>query len=161
MEHQMLTYRRLIGRFATGVAVIVGESEDEVVGMTVNSLASVSLDPLLLLFCAKNESKTAKRVLTAGRFSVNILGKDQQDVSRRFAGKIETEIATPARENGFAWIDGANAVFLCQIEHVYPGGDHKIIVGQVVAMNGPDDVKDPLVFFDGRYTALQAAQTGY
>ncbi|TPK91505.1 flavin reductase family protein [Mesorhizobium sp. B2-4-17] len=161
MDKEKLSYRRLIGRFATGVAVIVGESDGDVIGMTVNSLTSVSLDPLLLLFCAKNESRTADRILSSTRFSVNILRRDQQNVSRRFAGKADVEMKACAREDGFAWVDGANAVFLCEVEHVYPGGDHKIIVGRVVSMNGPDDVDEPLVFFDGRYTALQTLNLEY
>lgn len=161
MDKEKIRYRNLIGRFATGVAVIVGEADEEVIGMTVNSLTSVSLDPLLLLFCAKNESRTADKILSSGRFSVNILRRDQQNVSHRFAGKTEVEIQACAREDGFAWVDTANAVFFCEIEHVYPGGDHKIIVGRVVGMNGPDDVDEPLVFFNGRYTALQTVKLDY
>ncbi|MCU4161842.1 flavin reductase family protein [Acidiphilium sp. AL] len=161
MNEEALLYRRLFASFATGVAVVVGESQGSVVGMTVNSLTSVSLEPLLLLFCARNESRSVESVLTTGRFSVNILGRDQQDISLEFAGKGDISRVECARRNGFAWVEGANAVFLCEVEQIYPGGDHRIIVGRVVSMSGSETVDELLIYFDGRYTALQSASLRY
>lgn len=157
MDQHKHQYRRLIGRFATGVAVVVGEAEGDIVGMTVNSLTSVSLDPLLLLFCARNESRTARRIVASGRFSVNVLRNEQQHVSNQFAGRAAIDIACCGQQDGFAWIEDANATFLCELQEVFPGGDHKIVLGRVVGMAGPDMAEAPLVFFEGQYTALREA----
>lgn len=150
-------YRRLFGRFATGVAVVVAEDGDEIFGMTVNSLTSVSLDPPLLLFCARNESRSAERLLITGRFSVNILRHDQHLVSRHFAGRPEPVPPRCLRRDGFAWIEEANAAFLCAVEAVHPAGDHRIILGRVAAMSGPEAAHAPLLYFNGGYAALEAA----
>ncbi len=58
------------------------------------------------------------------------------------------------QREGFAWVGGANAVFLCGVEQVYPGGDHRIVVGRVLDMWGPETSERPLVYYDGRYAAL-------
>lgn len=156
MDSNAIQYRRLIGRFATGVAVVLAEADDKTVaGMTVNSMTSVSLDPLLLLFCTRNESPSAQKLLAAGRFSVNILGQQLQHISRRFACPSDRSTAGCASRDGFTWIEGANATFLCAVEHVYPGGDHKIIVGRVLRMFGPEESAEPLLFYEGRYAGLE------
>src|SRR5690554_4321083 len=80
-------YRRLFGRYPTGVAVCLAGQASEPVGMTVNSLSSVSLEPLLLSFCAARGSRTAQAINNAGCFSVNLLTHRQEDISRHFAGK--------------------------------------------------------------------------
>jgi Flavin reductase like domain len=119
MNQDALLYRRLFGRFATGVAVVMSEFEGDVVGMTVNSLTSVSLDPLLLLFCARNGSRSAQAVLGTGRFSVNILNGQQQDIARGFAGSKHVScLSDCVRSGGFAWLPRSNAVFLCESKNV-------------------------------------------
>lgn len=147
-------FRNLIGRFATGVAVILAENDGQPCGMTVNSLTSVSLDPTLLLFCARNESRRAEAVLRAGRFSVNILTRDQTAISKAFAGGDEVAAVPMVRDRGFLRLADAAAVFLCELRDVFPGGDHRIILGQPVHMEAPQDQADPLLFFGGQYTRL-------
>src|SRR4051812_41020282 len=80
-----MTMRRTMGRFATGVAVITTEHRAVPHGMTVNSLASVSLDPPLLLVCFSHGTRSAEAVGAAGRFVVNILSARQQSIAERFA----------------------------------------------------------------------------
>lgn len=153
-----LKFRNLIGRFATGVAVILAEDEGQLCGMTVNSLTSVSLDPTLLLFCARNESRSAEAMLRAGRFSVNILKRDQTAISNAFAGRGDVGAVPMLRDRGFLRLADAAAVFLCELRDVFPGGDHRIILGQPVHMEAPQDQVDPLLFFGGKYARLPEPQ---
>jgi len=154
MHSDTLRYRNLIGRFATGVAVILAEDAGKPCGLTVNSLTSVSLDPMLLLFCARNESQTADAILRAGRFSVNILKKGQADIANAFAGRGDIAAVALTREKEFLRLADAAAVFLCEVRDVFPGGDHRIILGHPVHMEGLDDQVEPLVFFAGKYAQL-------
>lgn len=155
MTDQIASYRRLFGRFATGVAVVLAEEKGRLVGLTVNSLTSVSLDPLLLLFCARNESESADAVLRVGRFSVNILSAHQENVARHFSGPRNRELKVDwHRGNGYVWVSSSAAIFNCQVEAAYPGGDHRIIIGRVVDMFGPDESDRPLLYHRGHYIHL-------
>jgi flavin reductase (DIM6/NTAB) family NADH-FMN oxidoreductase RutF len=145
-------YRQLMSRFATGVAVVLSESGDGPVGLTVNSLTSVSLDPVLLLFCARHSSRTIGPLLAIGRFSVNVLCESQCSISQYFAG--QTECRTPIiieRQDGFAWLAESNAVLRCRVYATYAGGDHQIVVGNVVSMHGPALSRPPLLYHEGKY----------
>ena len=150
-------YRRLFGRFATGVAVVLAEEGGDIRGLTVNSLTSASLDPLLLLFCVHNNSRSGETIERVGRFTVNILTADQENVARHFAGHQNADAAfTYIRKDGFVWLDHSNAAFLCDLEVAYPGGDHRIILGRVKNMAGPDECEHLLVYHEGHYGNLQS-----
>lgn len=157
MKEQVLFYRRLFGRFATGVAVVLTEDDGEIRGITVNSLTSASLDPLLLLFCVSNNSRTGEAILRSGRFTVNVLTADQENAARYFAGRkdMNDEFAY-GHEEGFVWLAQSNAVFRCQLEVSHPSGDHRIILGRVKNMLGPDECKRLLVYHEGHYAKLQS-----
>lgn len=151
-QNAATTYRQLFGRYPTGVAVCLAGDADQAIGITVNSLNSVSLEPLLLSFCAASGSNTAKAIVRTGKFSVNLLTEKQEDVSRHFAGK-----PFPAAVNQLEWRDSywsvsqANACFLCELEHRVPLGDHDLLVGRVVTMFGPEQGGMPLMYFQGSY----------
>lgn len=148
-------YRRLMGRFATGVAVVTVNDEGRCFGATVNSLTSVSLDPLLLLICLRDESRLLAKILAKGKFSISVLAEHQENVSGYYArsfgsGKdIEHEF-----DQDFASIAGAIAGFQCQLECVYPGGDHKVVLGHVVKMLGGENPLAPLIYHEGKYAKL-------
>lgn len=148
-------FRRLFRRLTTGVTLIAVAGENGPAGMTVNSLTPVSLAPPLLLFCASLTSATAKRISTVGTFSVNILTEHQQDVSMHHAGR---PLAAPTwnwREtDGVPWVDGANAVFRCHLATEQPGGDHRILIGHIDEMFGPDKASTPLLYHGGKYARL-------
>lgn len=150
------TFRRLMGRFTTGVAVVLTAGDEGPVGLTVNSLTSLSLDPPLLLFCARNESRAGRMVVERGSFSVNILSDAQQHISGYFAGQAESWNASACRRhrNWFA-IPDCNAAIFCDVAGTYPGGDHRIIVGAVREIVGPATAKLPLLYHEGRYGAMQ------
>ena len=157
VEDQTRIYRRLFGRFVTGVAVVLTEEDGEVKGLTINSLTSASLDPLLLLFCVRNKSTSGDAILRVRRFTVSILGAHQENAARHFAGRKDPQPSLSfARDDGFVWLEDSNAVFRCAVADAYPGGDHRIILGRVVDMLGPEACAQLLVYHSGDYAHLAA-----
>ena len=146
-----LELRDVMGRFATGVAVVTTKVGDELHGMTVNSLTSVSLDPPLLLVCLNSESRTAAAVRERGAFVVNLLSRRQEATSDRFAksGADHFEGLDLQHVDGLPVIGRGLGHLICEVDRTVPGGDHLIVVGRVVACEARDDA--PLVFYRGRY----------
>lgn len=149
-------YREVAGRFATGVAVVTCDGPDGPAGLTTNAITSLSLDPLLLLVCFDNESRTLPAVRAAGRFAVNILSEGQDELARVFASKRvpgeKFEAVTHVVEHGVPVIDGALAWIACDLRELLPGGDHTIGIGAVTQMEATD--RRPLLWFAGGYTRL-------
>ena len=151
------SFRDALSRLATGVAFVTAAPDGEPAGLIVNSLTSVSLEPPLVSFSPSRTSLTWSRMRRAGRFGVNVLGRQHQ----RFAMR-----ATPAGADRFAGLDwelgGGGAPLLtdalatleCEIVAEHPAGDHWIVVGQVDALHTSPN-KDPLLFFAGEFGALQ------
>jgi 3-hydroxy-9,10-secoandrosta-1,3,5(10)-triene-9,17-dione monooxygenase reductase component len=150
-------FRQVIGRFPTGVTVVTAMSADGPVGMTANAVTSLSLDPLLLLVCFDNGSRTLPLVRGSGRFGVNVLAQGQHELARRFAGKLpEAEKFTGvpySLDDGVPVIEGAHAWLGCDLTELLPGGDHTIGIGAVTAAEL--GVGEPLVWYDGAYSALR------
>jgi 3-hydroxy-9,10-secoandrosta-1,3,5(10)-triene-9,17-dione monooxygenase reductase component len=149
--------RDALGRFATGVAMVTAAPEAELIGLIVNSLTSVSLDPPLILFCPSRGSVTWSRMRRAGRFAVNVLGRDLEAFAARAAPPGSDRFA------GVTWTTGrggaplltdALASLECTIVGEHPGGDHWIVVGRVDELHLPP-TKDPLIFFGGGFHGLQ------
>lgn len=151
--------RDALGAYATGVAVVTAQAPDGgAVGLTINSFASVSLDPPLVLWSLSVDSPNLKAFEQASHFSVSVLSADQTDVSQRFAARGEDKFDGVALRDGLGGaplIDGACAAFECRNELRYPGGDHVIFVGRVERF-GADNACAPLVFQGGRYRRLAA-----
>ncbi len=149
-------FRTAMGQFATGITVVTAFDGDEVHGMTANSFTSVSLDPPLLLVCVDRRNRTHSLLPTVGRFAVNILSEDQEEVSRYFAGDRDLAIPyelvdrerakSPVFADVLAWID-------CKLWQTYDGGDHSIFVGEVEQLQVTGG--RPLLFFQGGYNRLQ------
>jgi 3-hydroxy-9,10-secoandrosta-1,3,5(10)-triene-9,17-dione monooxygenase reductase component len=151
-------YRSVMGAFATGVAIVTTEWQGEWFGATVNSLTSVSLQPCMLLFCVSDGSTTGMAIRNSGHFSVNILGRHQSDLSARFteAGKDRfTGLALDFNADGLPLLRGAAAQLCCRVTAVHKGGDHDIILGEV--LSGEDIECHPLVFHKGAYGSFQRA----
>ncbi|MDR7419543.1 MAG: flavin reductase family protein [Armatimonadota bacterium] len=150
-------YRRVMGLFATGVSVMAVNTDDGVLGMTANSVASVSLDPLLVLVCVDRRARIAAHLQIGRPFSLSFLRDDQEVLSRYFAGGWR-EFPTP--EHRFAAWDGAPrligalAAVRCVIDRLHDGGDHWIVVGRVDGLFSDDGHHNPLIFFAGRYRRL-------
>ena len=153
-------FRRVMGTFATGVTVITMPTRDGAWGMTANSVTSLSLDPTLVLVCIDKSTRTHQHILDSGVWAVNILTDDQESVSRTYAMKdyeVErTMLDTPWRKalTGAPIIDGCLSYLDCRTWATYEGGDHTIILGEVVDAMVADGDRRPLLFFRGRYGRL-------
>jgi 3-hydroxy-9,10-secoandrosta-1,3,5(10)-triene-9,17-dione monooxygenase reductase component len=147
-----------MGTFATGVAIVMATHNERLHGMTVNSLTSVSLDPCLLLVCPKRGSTTGIAMKESGAFVVNILAEDQKTAATRFVGDFANRfdgIDLGRSPRGFPVLPDALAHFDCVVKNIYEGGDHDIIVGEVVSC--AQRPGNPLVFFRGSFGNYVAA----
>jgi flavin reductase (DIM6/NTAB) family NADH-FMN oxidoreductase RutF len=146
-------FREVFGRFATGVAVITSAAAGASGGMTANAVCSLSLDPLLALVCFENNARTLPIVKESGRFGVNVLSADQEDVARVFASKVpesEKLEGVPHRYHAeVPIIDGALSWVACSLRELIAGGDHTIAIGEITAMGLGDG--DPLLWYEGQY----------
>jgi len=151
------TYRDAIGRFATGVAVVTAAGPDGPAGMTTNAVASLSLEPLLLLVCFDLRSRTLKIVQQSRRFAVNVLGAGDEALAAVFASKRvareKFDSVTHREAHGVPVLDAALTWIACSLLELRPAGDHMIGIGEVIGMAVQDE-RDPLVFYRGRYMSL-------
>jgi flavin reductase (DIM6/NTAB) family NADH-FMN oxidoreductase RutF len=149
-------FRQLLGRFATGVVVLtVTTPQGHPLGMTANSLASVSLRPPLISVCVDHEAEMHDAILTAPEFVVNILSSPQEALARRFADQHEDRfdgIGYRLSPEGLVLLDGALAHIECIREAAYPAGDHTIVMGRVAGGTTADG--RPLLYYRGGYAAL-------
>ncbi|MCC5862399.1 MAG: flavin reductase family protein [Gammaproteobacteria bacterium] len=148
----MRALRSALGVFATGVTVITAFEASHPVGITVNSFASVSLDPPLVLWSVAKTATCAGAFSPQSAFCVHVLAAGQDGLAMNFArsgGDKFAALAWGRSEWGAPLLPGCAAEFHCQAEASYPGGDHTIIVGRVLAHL----VRDipPLLFHRGRF----------
>lgn len=150
-------FRRALGQFGTGIGVITTSSENGTVGMAVNSFSAVSLDPPLVLWSIRKESRSAPHFLGNGHFSVNVLADHQMELSALFGrpqpGQFEQVDWTPS-VHGDPLLDGAIAQFECVNEAIFDGGDHHIVVGRVEHFARYEGA--PLLFAQGQYSVPQS-----
>jgi flavin reductase (DIM6/NTAB) family NADH-FMN oxidoreductase RutF len=152
-----LRFRKVMGTFTTGVAVVTSRSPDgRPCGLTANSVASVSLEPVLVLVCVDRAAASHACIVDGGAFAVSVLGWGDEPIARRFAGNdraarfddlpYRTEVTgSPVLDDALAWLD-------CRVRDVHVAGDHSIVVGEVVACDATDG--DPLVFFRGAFRRM-------
>lgn len=149
-------FRQLLGRFATGVTVITARTAKSTpIGMTANSLASVSLDPPLVLVSVEKVHQMHAALSDTTHWVFNILSSEQEALSRRFAGtEPDRFLGVSYRENerGIPVIEGTVAHIECEKQAAVPGGDHTIFVGVVVGGDATD--KRPLLYYRGGYAGL-------
>ncbi len=147
--------------FPTGVTVVTSGTGERVEGMTANAVLSVSLDPLLFLVSVHQEARINTRIREEGYFAVSLLSAEQEGLSRLFASP-ERSSGLPAVKSlgggkgrtGAPLAAGALAAIECELESVYPGGDHDLFLGRVVAVHLGDTRRGPLVFHEGTYPNL-------
>ena len=144
-------FRRALGAFATGVCVVTARDDlGRPAGITANSFASVSLDPPLVLWCPKRDSRRFATFTQAPSFAIHVLAREQQDLCDHFV-RSDSLDGLPWREDpgGLPLLPGSLALFLCDREAVLDGGDHAIVLGRVREARRRDGA--PLVFQGGRY----------
>jgi 4-hydroxyphenylacetate 3-hydroxylase, reductase component len=157
MDFDSRAFRDALGRYPTGVAVVTATGSDSHVGITVNSFASVSLDPPLVLWCIDRRSRRYPIFAEAVGFTVSILGSGHRDISSRLAKEGEHNlegIALTPTELGPPALADALAVFECARENVWDAGDHAVLIGRVLRFARHDGAGAPLVYFQGKYGAL-------
>ena len=156
-EFDQKEFRNACGMFATGITVVTTTGpEGKPVGMTVNSFASVSLDPPLVLWSVGDHARSFDIFSNTDHYAVHILHKEQKDLSNLFASRGEDKFADldwTTGEVGSPILPDYAVCFQCKMEYVYPGGDHNILVGRVIAFENRDK-SDALLFFKGKYHQL-------
>ncbi|MBM4435031.1 MAG: flavin reductase family protein [Chloroflexi bacterium] len=147
--------RRVAGAFATGVTVVTAAHGVVPCGLTVNSFASVSLEPPLVLVCISRRARAHSGIEAAGGFAVNVLAEGQEGVARLFASLAEDKFTgldhrpSPA---GHPLLAGTCAWLDCEVVASHAAGTHTIHVGRVTALD--TTARPPLLFHRGRYTLL-------
>ena len=150
--------RQAFGQFGTGVAIIALQNNDnQSVGLTVNSFASVSLQPPLLSWCLANDSQLFDDVAQANRFSVNVLAADQLALSNRMAGAgshVLQHDEFDESAHGTPLLRGALAQFDCHIHERVELGDHIMLVGGIDTVRHCSQGRAPLMYFRGNYVGI-------
>ncbi len=150
-------FRRVLGHFATGVTIVTTRDEEgKPYGLTVNAFTSVSLDPLLVLICIDNSAGGYKLFAKGKYFGVNILSEKQEELSRRFSTRGNSDRFENLRyiegNTGAPLLSESLARLECRIVAVYPGGDHTIFLAAVEEASSNHG--RPLIFYRGRYAQL-------
>ncbi|PYT02336.1 MAG: flavin reductase [Acidobacteria bacterium] len=149
-------FRIALSRFVSGITVVtVLDRENRPVGITVSAFSSLSLEPPLVLACIDKRASVHAHLTEGSHFAVNILAQDQEHLSRRFASKdLDRFNGAGYREgvSGAPLLEGALAYIECRVVHVYPGGDHTIVVGEVESTSVADH--KPLAYYRGGYAQL-------
>ena len=150
-------YRSALGRFATGITVVTALSPNGPVAITVNSFASVSLNPALILWSPDKSSKRHDTFVRAEHFVVHVLAAEQRQVCEAFVRSAFAfdAIDTCLNEHGIPIIEGCLAVFECRKFTDIDAGDHTILLGQVE--NAGHRPGEALVFANGAYREIPAA----
>ena len=147
--------RDALGRFATGVTVVTTMTDEGPLGITANSFASVSLDPPLVLWSPARKSRRFSAFEAAPYFAVHVLGAAQRPLAEAFATASDgfAGLAFTPGLGGAPLLDGCAARFECRHSAGHDGGDHLIVVGEVLRIVQAD--VEPLVFHQGRYGVLR------
>jgi flavin reductase (DIM6/NTAB) family NADH-FMN oxidoreductase RutF len=155
------TFRRAMGRFATGVAMLTTRSRDLDYAMTASAITSVSLDPLLLLVCIEREARFHDTVLEAGVWGISVLSAEDRAAAdwlatrgRPLHGQLDRIGHHHGPQTGVPLLDAALSTFECRTTAVYPAGDHSIVVGEVVSVTSTTQTGEALVYYRGRYGTL-------
>lgn len=149
-------FRNALGQFATGVTVITTvDKQGNKIGMTANSFSSVSLDPQLVLWSIAKTCKVFAEFNECKHFAIHVLNAEQQAISNQFASNCEdrfADIATHEGLGGTPILDNYAALFECELDNQYEGGDHIILIGKVI--NFDNRGGKPLLFHAGGYAEI-------
>jgi len=159
-------FRNALGQFPTGVVVATARTAaGDLIGMTMSSFNSVSLDPPLILFSVHRQAASFPAWLAVERYAINILNEEQERLSNQFArtqGDKWDGITPLTGDTGVPMLANAAVVLECEAYARHDGGDHDIFVGRVVALHEHGVHRGrPLVFFEGRYRQLADAAAAH
>jgi 3-hydroxy-9,10-secoandrosta-1,3,5(10)-triene-9,17-dione monooxygenase reductase component len=150
------SFRAAMGLLPTGVTVVTALGPNGRAGATASAVGSLSLEPMLMLACLDRGSRTLRTAQEAGRFGIDVLAAQQQDVARQFSTKLDED----GKWRGVGWSDRGGIPALdetvlwvgCELQDVLMGGDHVILTGAVVGLDTRGG--EPLVHHRGSYRAL-------
>lgn len=155
-------FRQAMGRFATGVTVVTCRAGGHDHAMTANAVTSVSLEPLLVLVCVEREARFHEAILETGRWGMSILEARARPAAdwlatrgRPLHGQLDRVPFHRGPETGVALLDEALATIECQTTDTHPGGDHTIVVGEVLSVDISDHPSDALLYYRGRFGTLR------
>jgi flavin reductase ActVB len=143
-----------MSRFASGVTVCTTQASDgSFVGFTASAFTSLSLEPPLLLVCLQKDADCYAAFMEAECFAVSILAHGQDDIAMRFAtkaiDKMQETPANPGPRTGMPLINGASAVCECRLQLRLDGGDHTILIGEVLRAETTD--AEPLLHYNRQF----------
>ena len=157
-------FRQVAGRFASGVVMVSTRADGVDHAMTVTAFTSVSLDPLLVLFCAEKVARFHDAVLATGTWAVSVLNEDAEKTARWLATRgrpLEGQLDAFRHHRGpltaAPILDDALAAMECRTVAVHDGGDHSIVVGEVLAVSEPRPEGGPLLHYSRGYRRLREA----
>ncbi|GAA2287463.1 monooxygenase [Streptomyces ruber] len=150
-------FRSVMGQFCTGVTVVTTMGPTGPVGFTCQAFSSLSLDPPRIILCVSRTSASWPTIRDSGSFCVNVLAQQQQALSERFARSggdkfrdvawIPSPDGAPRLADATAWID-------CGVHAEHDGGDHLVVIGDVLRLEAPAEPREPLLYHRGRYTRI-------
>ncbi|KGJ08055.1 flavin reductase (plasmid) [Paracoccus versutus] len=154
-----LALRRTLGQFPTGVCIMTARLGDELLGMTMSSFNSLSLDPPLVLFSIDRKARGLPAWEAVESYAVHVLAENQQALSNRFArpGAKWQGVDYRPGHGGAPLLPGAAAVFECDAHARCDGGDHVLFLGRVRRFASHPE-RPPLVFAQGRYASLHQGE---
>ena len=155
--------RDLMAHFATGVTVVAARHGPLLAGMTANAIATISIDPPLLMASIARKAETHGAIIGSHAFAVSVLADDQRELADCFAQPTTAakltrfcDAAWHEAETGSPILEGAIAYFDCRVTARHEGGTHSVFIGEIVA-GGYDPSVEPLIWFGSQYRALDPA----
>lgn len=153
------TFKEVMGSYPSGVTIITTLANDNTpVGLTANSFVSVSIDPLLILWCIDKKAGSWSAFENTSKFAVNILASNQSDACWTFASKTETDRfgkhSWNVSKNGVPILDGVFASMECQKKQVVDAGDHYILIGEVINIEKNNNNLEPMMYFKRKVGAV-------
>jgi flavin reductase (DIM6/NTAB) family NADH-FMN oxidoreductase RutF len=159
-EDEQARLRGMMARFATGVTVVAARHGPLLAGMTANAIATISVDPPLLMASISRKSETHVAIVGSHSFAVSVLAAEQRALADCFAQRTTAvklqrfcDAAWHEAETGSPILEGALAYFDCRLTARHDGGDHTIFVGEIAAAGYREDA-EPLIWFGSRYRLL-------
>lgn len=141
-------FRKALGSYPTGVTVVTAyDAENNPMGLTVNSFASVSLDPLLILWSIDKGVSTYDAFLKTDRFTINILASDQKELCNLFASRGVDRFSAcdwEKSELDLPILKDTLATLQCKVHNKVEAGDHTIMIGEVIDIENRE--KEPLLY---------------
>lgn len=156
---QISDLKQALSHLASGVSIVTYSNEKEKGGITVTSFTSLSIEPPLVLVCIHQKATSHDKIVNAKHFAINLLDRDQEDLSNQFAtptvdknaliekiGFLNQNSSAPLLKNCLANIE-------CELVNHFPGGDHSIFIGKPVSVFS-DNSKKPLLYYGRKYYGI-------